>query len=181
VGKHKGRTVVFIRERIEQSNRPDRQKVLDQLGAEERKTYESALTISWVPDTHVAAIISAGARLLHPGSLSGIREIGREQATADLGGLYSVLLAITTVSFALSRTAQFWRTFNDQGTPMLTHEPGTNEAVLLVEDYPNFPDALGEYNCGYIIGVLGRAGAKDIRVAFGYQHGTNPRWSATWK
>jgi len=181
VGKHKGRTVVFTRERIEKSDHRDSQKFLDRLSPEERTTYDSALTISWVPDTHVAAIIKIGAQLLHPGMSSGIREIGREQAQADLGGLYRVLLAVSTVSFALSRTAQFWRTFNDEGTPRLTQGPGSNEAHLLVENYSNFPDALGEYNCGYIIGVLGRAGAKDVRVRFDYQNGRNPKWAATWK
>jgi hypothetical protein len=181
VGKHKGRTVVFIRERVEKSDLPYKEKILDQLSSEERATFASALTISWVPDTLVAAIINKAAKILYPGLSSGIREIGREQATADLGGLYSVLLAVTTVSFALSRTAQFWSTFNDEGTPKLTQVPGSSEAVLLVENYPGFPHELGEYNCGYIIGVLGRAGATGIRVTFEYQHGRNPKWAATWR
>jgi hypothetical protein len=173
--------VVFIRERIEELGRPDTEKVLGVLSTEERATYDSALTLSWVPDQHVAAVIRVAAQILYPGLSTGIREIGRSQALADLGGIYRVLLAVSTVSFALGRTAQFWKTFNKQGTPRLSGEGGSNHASLVVSNYPGFPPVLGDYNCGYIIGVIEAAGAKVTRVTFDPVDASTPRWSAHWE
>lgn len=181
MGEHKGRTVVFIRELIESLGGADVEAKLDSLGPEERTTYDAALTLSWVPDRHVAAIIRIAAQLLYPGSSGGMREIGRHQARADLGGLYRVLLTISTVPFALSRTAQFWKTYNRRGAPELTMGEDGKSAALVVRDYPEYPAELGKYNCGYILGVLEQAGAGGVIVSFELENGTTPRWSARWQ
>ena len=181
MGEHKGRTVVFIREQIDDSGRPDIPARLKILSPDERATYDSALTLSWVPDTHVAAIIRVAAQILYPGMPKGILELGRSQALADLSGMYRVLLAVSTVSFALGRATRFWKTFNKQGVPRIEGSDTGNHASLIVTDYPRFPPELGEYNCGYIVGVIERAGAKVTKVNFAPVDASTPRWITEWQ
>lgn len=174
----KGTNVVFFRT-LWQSRPSFEKQFRDGMSSEAREAYDSALPISWVPDQVVAEMEESAAAVLFPDEPNGLQNVGRLQAKHDLGGIYNVLLRITTVPVLIKKSARLWSTYHDQGNADIADQ-GARTATLLVMNYPDLPRSMRQVTTGYVAGAVEMTRARDVDVALNERDPRRWAWVVTW-
>jgi hypothetical protein len=150
------------------------------LNSDERKAYETVLAISWIPIDAASKMLKAAADVLYPGDPAGLRTIGYKMALNDLSGIYKILMPILSIEMALSQSGKLWKQYHDEGRA-LADKINEKKFVFNIADYPSLPEHFREMLAGYVKGVLGRVGEKDVQVV---RNDINPKlwkWEITLK
>ena len=170
----------FLRKKMRKSGNGAEQALIAELDAEDADLYANALAVSWVDVERAARVYEAAARLLYPGSVDPLVDLGREMARADLTGIYKILLRVATIPMVVERTARLWSTYHRKGSARIVREGDVKRADLIIDGYPDLPEAIRINICGYVQGVLDLTGSKNPQV----RHvGGSPeawRWHVTW-
>jgi hypothetical protein len=169
----------FIKKRVRAAGVVAEQALLKLLTPEERDCYYKALPVVWIPIEIAAAVYPKAAEVLLPGDRSGVWKLGRDQAHADLSGIFRALLVVTTVPFALRQASRFWSSYYKDGRAGVENAD-TDSVDFYVADYPDLPSKINDVISGYIAGVMERTGARDINVLVDEQDPNKRRWSVTW-
>jgi hypothetical protein len=171
----------FIKKRVKAAGVVAEQALLKLLTLAERDYYYKALPVVWIPIEIAAEVYPKAAEVLLPGDQSGVWKLGRDQAHADLSGIFRALLVVTTVPFALRQASRFWTSYYKDGRAGVENLTDECSADFYVADYPDLPSKINDVVSGYIAGVMERAGAHDIKVLVNERDPNKRRWSATWK
>jgi hypothetical protein len=159
-----GTTVLGTRRVFEEMVGGDRVlRALGRLEAEERDTYASVGTLSWVPITIVDAVLFAVAAESGISHEKLLEESTRKTQERLLHTVYRVLMRLTTDEALISRTPTFYgKTYN---TGKLTSTfPAPGEAVVTLTEWPMMPETQIR-GLGYGIETTLRcAGRKDARA-----------------
>jgi hypothetical protein len=170
----------FIKKRVKAVGAVAEQALLKLLTPDERDYYYKALPVVWIPIEIAAEVYPKAAQVLLPGDASGVWKLGRDQAHADLSGIYRALLAVATVPFALRQASRFWSSYYKDGRAGVENVNADGSAEFYVADYPDLPSKINDVISGYIAGVMERAGARDIEVLANEQDPNKRLWSVTW-
>jgi hypothetical protein len=112
---------------------------------------ERLLASSWYPEADWAALILALGKMIAPGIKGDVWEyIGSEGATHDFNGIYSSLIrkGDPWASFAIAQ--KIWRLYRDTGRMVVKREVASDQARILLHDYPSACPEI----CGTITGYL---------------------------
>lgn len=164
MGNAKGTDIAFLRKCLRDAGPAAEKPFVDQLSPEERKIYETATPVSWVPIEISAKFQKLAAQILFPNHPSGIQELGREQARADLSGLYKIIVRFINIPTLLRKLSNLWHSYNDTGELKAVWKEGEKSGQLIIENYPDLPGVSQLQMQGYFLGALEMTGAKNIRA-----------------
>jgi hypothetical protein len=106
--------------------------VLHACSADVRERYTSAIAINWHPLSEFVEFVGAADRLLGNGDGKMAEEIGAAGARANMKGTFvRLLFYVAKPEFLMTRIAQLWVRFNDQGSMHLV-EIESRVAILEV-------------------------------------------------
>ncbi len=181
MGHAKGTDIAFLRKLLRDAGQAAERPFLAQLTPEERKTYETSTPVSWVPIQTSAKFQKLAAQILFPGNPSGVQELGREQAQADLGGIYKIIVRFLTIPALMKKISNLWHSYNDTGELKAVWKEGEKTGQLIIEDYPELPPVSLEQMQGYFLGALEMTGAKNIRVTTDFNNPKARTFSFAWE
>ncbi len=180
MGNYKGIGVCFVRDSVSAGGAAATEQMLAGLSEQDAKVYKHTLATTWV-DIHAATrIMQRAVTVLYPDDPMGIQTIGYHMAQAHLTGVYRILLRVITVHFALSQTANYWDAYHRTGRVRIIKGTEANAAQLVIEDYPDLPEAFREMLNGYIRGIMDLAGARDGVVKRGKAPDGSWIWDMNW-
>ncbi len=177
--KAKGSLVVFLRKYLHGLGADVEAQFLNRLTPDEKEVYQTASTASWCDVPVVSGLYEAGAETAFPADPDRMRLLGRASAKHDLTGLFRVYLMLATVRSVIKQTARMWRTYHDNGDARV-ERGASNQATLVIENYPALPSNLQEMIAGYVAKGLELAGGKNPKV---YRDASNPnawKWNTSW-
>jgi hypothetical protein len=90
-------------------------RVSSSMGADDRRTLESAIAIGWYPLAMYARLIRNIDAVLGTGDLTQVTRLGRFEAERDLKTIHRVFLRLASPTFLLDQTASYWGRFHDTG------------------------------------------------------------------
>ncbi len=178
--RSKGTNVVFLRKLMEKRGPTAEADFLARLEPEEKRIFATALPISWVPSEMVAHMLEVAAATLYPNDPLGLRWIGQDLARDNLSGIYKSLLRLTTITFVIGQCAKLWNIYQEQGRAHAEKDSQENRAVVVVEEYPDLPQAFHEEIAGYILGTAEFTGVRNIRVTPDLSQPQAWKWIVTW-
>jgi uncharacterized protein (TIGR02265 family) len=174
----KATDTVIIREMFK-GKENDLQTMTSSLKPEILKTFQTAMSVSWIPLEFESEIIQAAARLLCPKDPRPIFKLGHTVAGKQFTGVYKFFLRIPSVSFIVKNASASFNTMNDKGSARVD-DVSSKGGTLVISDLPEMSIVQREYICGVVTCVLELAGAKNIKVE---KIETNPnewKWKITW-
>jgi hypothetical protein len=171
----------FLRKKLRKNGNGAEEALLAELTADEADLYANALAVSWIDVAKAARVYDVAARAIYPKSAEPLVDLGRDMARADLTGIYKVLLRVATIPMVVERTARLWSTYHRRGTARIVREGDAKRADLVIDGYPDLPEAIRVNISGYVQGVLDLTGSKNPQVS---HIGGSPdawRWHVTWE
>jgi len=180
MGNFKGVGVVFVRDKIAGWGEAASVEFAGTLDPPDRAIYERALATSWIPIDAAGRILVAAARYLYPDEADGLRFIGRDMANEHLTTVYRILLRVSSVAFALSQTANYWRAYHDEGKAIAERGAEPRTAHLRIVDYPDLPRPFLEFIDGYCLGMMDLTKVPHGDVARDESDPSNWRFTLTW-
>jgi hypothetical protein len=181
MGNAKGTDIAFLRKRLRDIGPAAEKPFLDQLSPEERKTYETATPVRWVPIETSAKIQQIAVQFIFPGNPAGLQELGREQANSDLSGLYKIIVRLMTVPALIKKLSSLWHSYNDKGELKAIWQEGSHSAQLIVENYPELPLVSLQQMQGYFQGALEMTGAKNIHLGTDFNDSQAFKFFFSWE
>jgi hypothetical protein len=175
----KGSGIVFIKQFLKKNGYE--QQVLEQLTAEEKKQYQAALSISWVPNDLETKVTCLYANLTMPADPDRYIKIGNQMAKIQIGGLYQAVFKLFTVPFLVTKAAQYWRTLNDEGSIEAFASKGKKEMTMILKDCPDLKEDTRRLYQGYFQGAVEMTGAKDVQVTQDQTDAPVWKWIIRWK
>ncbi len=161
---YKGVGVVFVRNALTNAGGDALARVREGLDEEERTAFDRTMATDWVPIELITKLFVLSAPILFPGKPNPLREVGAELARDNLRGVYRYLVRVMTVPFVIDQAAKLWRSYHKHGSASVVAY-GEHAISLMVQGYPRLPERFRECMCGYIVGTLELAGAKNVAVA----------------
>lgn len=143
------------------------------------KTFQTALSVNWIPIEVESEIIQVAAGLFFPKDQRPIFKLGHTVAGKQFTGIYKFFLRIPSVSFIIKNISATFNTMNDKGAARvdeLTSKGGT----LVISGLPEMSAVQREYICGVVTCILELTGVKNIKVD---KTDTNPnewKWKISW-
>jgi hypothetical protein len=175
----RGTSISTLR-KILQTAGPDSERVfLASLTPDLLDLYKHALHATWTPIEKQIRLYLAAAKVLFPGRPQPLHWLGRELADKIYSGIFRIFLRIPSVSFVLSKHAQIWAMYFDQGearTENVTRRGGD----MVVAGFASLPREMREIVGGHISVLLERAGAAEVRVVLDDADPEAWRWKVTW-
>jgi uncharacterized protein (TIGR02265 family) len=179
MAKVKASDVAIVKKLVRTQGGDLEARVRARLSPDALSVYSSSLSTEWIELGRESEVLSIAAPLLFPDERKPLHRLGHEVARIQYSGIYKVFLLIPTVGFIVKQVSKAWRTLYDQGdvrVEALTEHSGTLVALGL----PDLTAAQREYIGGYLSGILGLTGAKNIQVT---RRDSDPkawRWTLTW-
>ena len=160
---YKGVGVVFVRKQVRALGPSQRERFYAQLTDAERACLDDTLATHWVPVEHAGRLFEVLGKIAYADAPSPLREVGRQLAGHDLGGVYRLLVRITSVRFLLSQHARLWSVYHRQGEATVAEER-PKAASLRISGHPSLPASFRVAMAGWLIGAVERCGGKDVVV-----------------
>lgn len=137
------------------------------------------LPAGWYPVEINAGLHAAVFELFGRGAYETNREIGRQGARADFGGVYRVLLRTVSHATLWERVALAWRQYNSGGDAKFAH-PRPGEAYGIVTGVAGYNRGLWESVCGRLEVMLEMAGVRASSVTLADATPTSVRAEILW-
>ena len=144
------------------------------------KTFQTALSITWIPLEVEAEIIQAASRLLFPTDPRPIYKLGHTVAGKQFTGIYKFFLRIPSIGFIIRNASATFNTMNDKGTVRID-ELTSSSRMFVISDLPELTAVQREYICGVVSCVLELAGAKNIKMAKIENDPNEWKWKISWE
>ena len=171
----------YLRRRVRELGDGTEERLLVGLDPSDRELYNNALAVSWIDVGGAARIYDTAARILYPDSDEPLVDLGRDMAHADLTGIYKVLLRVATIPMVIERAARLWSTYHKKGDARIEREGNAKRADLIIDGYPELPQAIRVNVSGYVQGVVELTGSKNARVVHTGGRPEAWRWSISWE
>ncbi|MEW6516616.1 MAG: hypothetical protein AB1439_06935 [candidate division FCPU426 bacterium] len=181
VGKAKGTDIAFLRKRLRALDSAAEQKFIGLLSAEEKKIYETATPVGWVPIETSARLQELAAPIIFPDNPDCILELGREQARDDLSGLYKIIVRFITIPALMKKLSSLWHSYNDTGDLKAVWQEGHRSGQLIIENYPALPLTSRLQIQGYFLGALEMTGAKNVRLINDFTDPLAYKYFGSWE
>lgn len=183
-GNYKGTGVVLLHKLFDQTDKKMKESFMASLTPIDLQEFKLITSTSWVPISLAARLIEKGVTLLYPNDplTLALRKYGREQASDNLNGVYKILLLVVSIEMAITRSAQLWKTYFDQGIAHGEKMPKgqSNSYLFVVDNFPDLPLASREVAAGFIEGILALAKAVNYKVTPDYLTPNSWKWLITW-
>lgn len=177
---YKGMALVLVRQWIRAADPDVERRVLEALTPEERIAYASLVATAWVPVELATNLYVVASPLLYPKEPRPLRQIGRDLARQNLGGVFRFVVRVISVQMLIEKTASLWRSFHDRGEATVTRE-SDRLFRFEVTDYPELPERMRETIVGWLGQAVELTGAQNVRVV---KSDTDPErwsWTVTWR
>ncbi len=180
MNKVKGSGLVIIRKVIEERSFDFAKDYLPRITPESQVIFNK-LAVSWVdiPLAKKGSPIYEAAQLLFPGpeakSLSNLGLVMARKAPL----FYQIFLSIPTKEFVFKKLPQLWRAFYDTGAAEMIYAGG-KEGTFVIRDYPQFPEYMRIYMCGWLEGFLGIIRLKVTAVQSDFSNSQAWKWKVVW-
>lgn len=160
---------------------PDmRTQFLDRLTPEERKVYNTTMSVTWIPVEMATTLTKKAAEMLYPNDPQALFKIGWARAEANVNGVYRLFFKILNEETVLNQSAKLWPQHHDEGRASVERMPGAKGAYYCVSGYPSLPEDFRKVIEGFVAGIMSLCGAKNIKT---HRVENNPqmwKWGATW-
>ncbi len=155
-------------------------RALDRLPSELRGMVDAGiLSAGWYPVEINAGLHVAIHELYGKGGWEPNREIGRQAARSDFGGVYRVLLRTVSHATLWERVALAWRQYNSGGEARFAH-PRPGEAYGIVTGAAGYNRGLWESVCGRLEVMLELTGVRASSVSLAEATPTSVRTEVLW-
>lgn len=165
MAKVKGVVYDAMRRVLAQQNEAFKEAYFSCLKPEYVDDIKNTLSISWRElntdeNTNSLPIL---AKMLYPNDRLALRKIGKLMAHDGMPRFYQIFIRIPSIKFVYSRVSKIWNSFYDKGKLGVEdfHEQGF---TLLLRNFPEFPEFLREYLCGYFLGISELLHLKNVTV-----------------
>jgi eukaryotic-like serine/threonine-protein kinase len=139
-------------------------KVLDNLGQEEKDVFRSKLNpMNWYPISAYANFIGGVDKIFGKGDFALCFEIGRYSAMDTFSGLYKVFMELGNPHFVIRRGHIAWRTIVDTGE-LEVEQTGDKYVKVKVTGFDGPQKSYCFKVGGYFSKVLEMSGAKNVKV-----------------
>jgi len=163
VAKYRAATLILLRKLLKKRGRAHELVFHRMLIPETAEIYQTVEQIKWIPAAQAAEILLTAAQVLYPRDPQAFRKLGQEEARDNLRGMFKKRSNIVTPTMVLYRVAGIWRSYHDQGRASVERGAGKQEC-LVVENYPELPEAMREILAGFLQEALEMAGLKNLKV-----------------
>jgi len=180
MNNYKGVGIVFLRKFVQAHGLKIEYAFIEKLNQEQTEVYINTQSGDWIPVELAAQLYAIAAPLLYPGDALGLQHLGRERAKDNFSGIYKSLLSMATIPFLVQQAAKLWRVSYDTGNARVERDKEKNQAVFIVENYPELPETLREVGCGYIKGVVEFAKVQNVQVTRNDLDPNAWKWIITW-
>lgn len=120
------------------------------------------LVSSWYPERHQFELMRILAGWIERPDKDVWRYLGRKNAEADLGGIYSAMVLSGRPAATFLRAPRIWRLYRDTGVQTVRDVDETaGRGVVELRDYPFAGPEMARLVAGYYEEMLRRAGAVD--------------------
>ena len=179
MGNVKATDIVIIREMLKGKGDDYINTMVSSLTPEVLKTFQTALSINWVPLEVEAEIIQAASRLLFPKDPRPIYKLGHTVAGKQFTGIYKFFLRIPSIGFIIKNASATFNTLMDKGT-VRVDTITSNSRMLVISDLPELTAVQREYICGVISCLLELAGAKNVKMDKVEINPNEWKWKISW-
>jgi len=177
---YKGMALVLLRQWIRAAGPDVERQVLEQLTPEEQIAYASLVATAWVPVELATKLYVVASPLLYPKDPRPLRQVGRDLARENLGGVFRFVVRVISVAMLVDKTASLWRSFHDRGAARAIRE-ADHMIRFEVTDYPELPERMRETIVGWLAQAIELTGAKNVRVVKSDDDPRTWTWTATWR
>jgi hypothetical protein len=161
VAKTKGVSFVNVRSFCRERYGPEAMdRVLESMSPEDRDVLASVLAMGWYDLALYARLIRAVDATLGKGDLALIKPLGCFEAEHDISTVYRLFFRLANPAYAVEKTTEYWRRFNDTGTWHVQRESETRVSGTL-EGWGVVDEALCLELTGYMPRVIELVGGKD--------------------
>jgi hypothetical protein len=174
----KAAAVVYIKQTLEKMKGNGEARLIHALSQQDAASYRAALPVTWLPVPTIQAIYEGAARILYPGSPTGLRQLGHDSARASYTGVYRMLLRLMTIPYLLEKAALLWKNHHSDGD-VTVERISERSAAMVVRSYPTLADPIREVVAGYLAALLEFAGARNPQVKRD-DRSTTWRWIVSW-
>jgi hypothetical protein len=179
MGNVKASDIVIIREMLKGKGDDYISTMATSLKPEVFKTFQTALTINWVPLEVEAEIIQEASKLFFPNDPRPIFKLGYTVAGKQFTGIYKFFLRIPSVGFIIKNATATFNTLMDKGTvrvDVLT----SNSRMFVISDLPELTAVQREYICGVVSCILELGGAKNVKMDKLESNPNEWKWKIKW-
>jgi len=176
----KASDIVIIRDILKEKGEQYLHTMNASISPDVSKTFQSALSLTWIPLEVEAEIIQAASRLLFPSDPRPIYKLGHTVAGKQFTGIYKFFLRIPSIGFIIRNASATFNTMNDKGT-VRVDELTPNSRMFVISDLPELTAIQREYICGVVSCVLELAGAKNIKITKIENNPHEWQWKISWE
>jgi hypothetical protein len=178
MGNVKASDIVIIREMFK-GKENELNTMASSLTPEVFKTFQTVLTLNWVPLEVEAEIIQAASRLLFPNDPRPIYRLGYTVAGKQFTGIYKFFLRIPSIGFIIKNASATFNTLMDKGTCRVD-EITSNSRMFVISDLPELTAIQREYICGVVSCILELGGAKNVKMDKIENNPNEWKWKIIW-
>ena len=175
----KATDIVIIREMLKAKGDDYTNKMASSLTPEVFKTFQTSLSLSWVPLEVEAEIIQAASRLLYPLDPRPIYRLGYVVSGKQFTGIYKFFLRIPSIGFVIKNASATFNTLMDKGTVRVDGLT-SNSRMFFISDLPELTAVQREYICGVLSCIVGLTGVKNVKVDKGENPPNEWKWKISW-
>lgn len=175
----KANDIVIIREMLKGKGNDYVHTMNSSLTPDVSKTFQTALSLNWIPLEVEAEIIQTASRLLFPSDPRPIFKLGYAVAEKQFTGIYKFFLRIPSVGFVIKNASATFNTLMDKGT-IRVDEVTSNSRIIVISDLPELTAVQREYIPGVISCILELAGARNVKMVQMESTPNEWKWKISW-
>ncbi len=176
----KATDIITLRKILREKGGDCEKDMVGRLSAESRSAYENVMATSWISQAVEKEIMESCLREIFPGEPQGFRQLGKLLAQHNLTGVYKVFLRIPTIEFIMKRVGELWRMFFQKGSAQV-EIVAPHKGLLTVSGYADLMPYQRELVAGYIQGIMGLAGARQVQTILLPSDASAWKWEITWE
>lgn len=164
MGKYRTAALLLLHKLLKQHGR-GHEIVFERLLSDEGlQIYQKTSDGKWAGSEPAAQILITAAQVLFPRDPQALRKLGREEARDNLNSLARKKSGRETVFGVLLVVARLWRIYHDTGRALAFDAAGRHLGMLVVENYPDLPEAHREVFAGFLEEALALLGPGPLQV-----------------
>jgi len=180
MAKYKAALIILVRKLMREHGEITEKEFLARLTPDDLRAYNTSIQVTWLPVEQATRILAIAADVLFPNDPLSLRKLGREEAKDNLTGIYKILLNLMSISAMIEQSPRMWRMYHDQGQAHTERNGNDHKGAVVVEGYPELPEANREIFAGFLEQVMKKANLKNAQVT---RDDVNPnawKWIITW-
>ncbi len=156
------------------------EQFLSLLDPDTRHQFINAVATTWLPLDSYTKIVCAAAPLVFPGESNALHELGRKLTPQTLNFVYKAFIRIPKVAFLAKRSAFIWRTYYQKGEAE-TIDATENSITLVINNFPEIPQALRINIAGSIRGIIELTDAVNVKVQLDERNPNAWKFLISWE